>query len=108
MCRSFLRALLLGCVVAIAVEVTTAAQTSLPPPPAARTDWSLDAVLTAALAQNPLVGAARAQVAAAEGSRRTAGTFPNPVATYWTENTRFPGQGPLSNVDREIVRHTST
>jgi cobalt-zinc-cadmium efflux system outer membrane protein len=48
-------------------------------------DWTLDAVLTAAIAQNPLVAAARAQVTAAQGSRRTATTLPNPVATYWME-----------------------
>jgi len=76
------------------VGTTVRAQT-LPPPSTARTDWTLDAVLTAALAQNPLVAAARAHVAAAEGSRQTAGTVPNPIATYWMENTRFPGQGPI-------------
>jgi len=89
-----LHALLLGCVTTVVVGTTVRAQT-LPPRSTARTDWTLDAVLTAALAQNPLVAAARAHVAAAEGSRQTAGTVPNPIATYWMENTRFPGQGPI-------------
>src|SRR6185436_16617266 len=67
----------------------------------------LDAVLAAALAQNPRVAAARAQVTAAEGSRRTATTFPNPVATYWMENARFPGQGPFTTIDREIAAYAT-
>ena len=42
---------------------------------------TLDAVLAAASAEQPLVAAARARVDAAIGSRRTAGAIPNPVAT---------------------------
>ena len=37
---------------------------------------------------------------AARGSRRTAGTLPNPIATYAVEDTPFPGQG------RSIVLET--
>ena len=105
MCRSLLHALLFGCVGSLVVGTTAAAQTSLPPE--ARTDWTLDAVLTAALARHPLVDAARAQVTAAEGSRQTATTLPNPIGTYWMENTRFPGQGSGSNLDREISAYAT-
>ena len=58
------------------------------PAPSAQT-WTIDAVLTAALAQHPLVEAARAQLSAAEGMRQTAGNLPNPIATYWFENVPF-------------------
>jgi outer membrane protein, heavy metal efflux system len=99
-CQSHLHALFLGCVTTVAIGTSATAQT--PPTSATRTDWTLEEVLTAALAQHPLVQAARAHVSASEGIRRTATTFPNPVATYWMENTRFPGQGPLTGLDREI------
>jgi cobalt-zinc-cadmium efflux system outer membrane protein len=98
--KPYLHALLLGCVTGVVTGTTVTAQTS-PPPPATRTDWTLDDVLTAALAQHPLVEAARADVGAAEGSRQTATAFPNPVATYWTENAPFPGQDLPSGLDRE-------
>ena len=106
MCKPRLHALLLGCVTTVVIGTTVTAQTS-PPLPAARADLTLDDVLTAALAQHPLVEAARAQVTAAEGSRRTASTFPNPVGTFWMENTRFPGQGPLTGLDREISAYAT-
>jgi cobalt-zinc-cadmium efflux system outer membrane protein len=55
-------------------------------------EWTLDEVLKIALSEHPLVEAAQARVAAAEGSRAAAGTFPNPVGTLWVENAAFPGQ----------------
>ena len=73
------RTLLFGLVVGGA---SVSAQTPGPPGQA----WTLDNVVTAALAQHPLVEAARAQLTAAEGKRQTAGNLPNPVATYWFEN----------------------
>jgi cobalt-zinc-cadmium efflux system outer membrane protein len=72
-----------------------------PPSPSGRTDWTLDDVLTVVLAQHPLVNAARAQLSAAEGKRQTARVLPNPVATYWMENARFPGQPAPTGLDRE-------
>jgi outer membrane protein, heavy metal efflux system len=66
---------------------TQTSSTTLRPP------WTLEDVLTAALTQHPVIEAARARVDAARGSRRTAGTLPNPIATYAVEDTPFPGQG---------------
>lgn len=51
----------------------------------APTPLTLDAVVTAALAQSPLVDAARGRFNSAEGSRQTAGALPNPVATWWKD-----------------------
>jgi cobalt-zinc-cadmium efflux system outer membrane protein len=62
-------------------------------PSAARTGWTLEDVLAEAAKQHPLIEAARARVDAARGNRRTAGTLPNPIATYGVEDTSFPGQG---------------
>ncbi|MEP6916181.1 MAG: TolC family protein, partial [Acidobacteriota bacterium] len=42
-----------------------------------------------------------ARVTAAEGGRITAGTFPNPVATFWMENVTWPGQRAAPGVNRE-------
>lgn len=106
MCKPRFHALLLGCVATVVIGTTVTAQTS-PPSSSARADWTLDDVLTAALAQHPLVQAARAHVTAAEGSRQTATTFPNPIATYWMENTRLPGQGPLTGLDREVSAYAT-
>lgn len=46
----------------------------------------LSDVLQRAVTQHPLIEAARARVSAARGARRTAGTLPNPVLTYWVES----------------------
>jgi outer membrane protein, heavy metal efflux system len=70
------------------------------PPPVDR-EWTFEAVLKSALAQHPLVEAAQARVAAAQGGRVTAGTFPNPVGTVWVENAAFPGQRQVPGVTRE-------
>ena len=69
--------------------------------------WTLDAVVKAALAQHPLVEAARARVEAARGDRVTAGTFPNPVATYWMENGGFPGQTLPTSIGRETSTYVT-
>jgi len=70
-------------------------------PPTLRTSWTLEDVLTAALTQHPVIEAARARVDAARGSRRTAGTLPNPIATYAVEDTSFPGQGLATRLEAE-------
>jgi cobalt-zinc-cadmium efflux system outer membrane protein len=105
-CKPRLHALLLGCVTIVLIGTTATAQTSSPSS-VTRAALTLEDVLTAALAQHPLVEAARAQVTAVEGSRRTATTLPNPVGTFWMENTRFPGQGPLADLDREISAYAT-
>jgi cobalt-zinc-cadmium efflux system outer membrane protein len=64
-------------------------------------EWTLEYVLQSALAQHPLVEAAQARVAAAQGGRIAAGTFPNPVGTVWVENTTFPGRRAAPGVSRE-------
>lgn len=61
----------------------------------------VDDVVARALAQNPLVDAARARVAAARGARRTAGVLPNPILTYWTEGGPFPGRAADARFQRE-------
>ncbi len=70
-------------------------------PTTLRPSWTLEDVLTAALTQHPVIEAARARVDAARGSRRTAGTLPNPIATYAVEDTSFPGQGPARGLEPE-------
>ena len=62
---------------------------------------TLEDVLTSALAQHPLVEAAQARVAAAQGGRITARTYPNPVGTLWLENATLPGQRAAPGVNRE-------
>lgn len=61
----------------------------------------LHAALQRAVAQHPLVEAARARVAGARGARRTARALPNPVLTYWVENLGGPGRGTPNALDRE-------
>jgi cobalt-zinc-cadmium efflux system outer membrane protein len=65
------------------------------------TDWTLERVVTAALAQHPLVEAARARVEAARAERDRISTLPNPVGTFWVENATFPGQGSVTGLNRE-------
>jgi cobalt-zinc-cadmium efflux system outer membrane protein len=77
------------------VAQTPAAPTTL------RTSWTLEDALAAALTQHPVIEAARARVTAARGSRRTAGTLPNPIATYGVEDTSFPGQEPAPDLEAE-------
>jgi cobalt-zinc-cadmium efflux system outer membrane protein len=98
----------LGCTtgVALAMLGTTRASAQSLPPPTAR-EWTLEDVLTSALAQHPLVEAAQARVAAARGGRDAAGTFPNPVGTVWVENATFPGQGSLAGVSRETSAYVT-
>ena len=65
-------------------------------------ELGLHATLQRAVAQHPLVEAARARVTAARGARLTARTLPNPVLTYWMENLGGPGRGSPNALDREI------
>ena len=80
---------------AAVVAQTPASPATLRPP------WTLEDILATALAQHPLIEAARARVDAARGSRRTAGTLPNPIATYAVEDTPFPGQGRSTSLETE-------
>ena len=54
-----------------------------------------------ALSQHPLIEAARARQASARGARRTAGTIPNPIFTYWVEDARGLGRSANIPFDRE-------
>jgi outer membrane protein TolC len=62
------------------------------PPASQATEWTLDAVVAAALRQHPLIEAAKARVDVARGLRRTAGAVPDPLVSYTTEGGPFPGQ----------------
>jgi outer membrane protein, heavy metal efflux system len=98
-CGSLLWASFIAGMTGISLGTNVHAQSA--PTPSGRAEWTLDDVLTVVLAQHPLVNAARAQLTAAEGRRQTARALPNPMATYWTENARFPGQSPPTGLDRE-------
>jgi outer membrane protein TolC len=63
--------------------------------------WTLDDVVTAALAQHPLVEAARARVEAARGERAAAAAIPNPVGTLWVENAAYPSQQKPADLQTE-------
>ncbi len=87
---------LLSLVVALATARSTHAQGARSPDA-----LTLDAVVRAALARNPLIAAAEARVRAARGSRTTAGALPNPVAGYDVQNAAFPGGDTPAGLIRE-------
>lgn len=62
----------------------------------------LSGVLERAVAQHPLVEAARARVRGAQGSRITARTLANPLLTWQVENAPFPGRDAPAGMDREV------
>ena len=62
---------------------------------------TLNDVIRAAVARNPLIDAAHARVQAARGSRLSAGTMPNPILTYQVENAGFPGRATPVGLTRE-------
>ena len=64
-------------------------------------EWTFDDVITTAIARHPLTEAARSRVLAARGERLTSTAFPNPVGTFWVDNTNSGGQLPIATV-REI------
>ena len=97
--KTLIQAVLFACIGGVVPGTTVTAQIS--PPPRAPAEWTLDAVITAALTQQPLIDAAKARLTAAEGGRQTASVLPNPVATYWVENARFPGGASSTALDRE-------
>ena len=70
--------------------------------PPATIALTLGTLLDSVTAKHPLVAAARARVRAAQGSRRSAGTFANPVLGYDVENAPLPG-GASPTMDREIM-----
>jgi cobalt-zinc-cadmium efflux system outer membrane protein len=51
---------------------------------------------------HPLVRAAAARVDVVRGSRRTAGSFTNPLLQYQVDDTPLPGRGPIP-MDREAM-----
>jgi cobalt-zinc-cadmium efflux system outer membrane protein len=54
--------------------------------------WMLEEAVASALAQHPLVEAARARLDAAHAERAGASALANPIGTLWFENARYPGQ----------------
>ena len=95
-----LRAWCVGLASLVASPLMVVAQTP-GSPPAVRPEWTLEQVLRTAMEEHPLIQAARARVDAARGSRRTARTLPNPIATYSVEDGAFPGQDPVTRLDAE-------
>ena len=82
------RCLWVATLVVLALPVSrAAAQTVLDP--TARQAWTVEDSVTAALAQHPLVEAARARLDAARSERDGARELANPIATMWLEND-FP------------------
>lgn len=90
------------CVLVLGVAVIGSGVSAhgISPPQAAARVWTLDDAVAAAVAQHPMVEAARAQLTAAEGKRITAAVFPNPMATYWVENLSFSSRT-AAILDRE-------
>lgn len=62
-----------------------------------------DSVIAIVVKSNPRVSAAAYEIAAAKGSRRSAGTWTNPTVSYQVENTGFPGQKSPGGIDREAA-----
>lgn len=84
---------------AVTVALTGAGKLLVAQPTPEHVD--LRTALQRALAQHPLVEAARARVRAAQGAGLTAQLPLNPVITYEVENARFPGGAPVPGLDRE-------
>jgi cobalt-zinc-cadmium efflux system outer membrane protein len=88
--------------------VTVAAQGIAPSRLGAADDaWTLETVLTTAVSQHPLVDAARSHADATRGQRLSAGVLPNPVATFWVENTAFPYQALPIGRNRETSTYVT-
>lgn len=64
-------------------------------------------VIDKAVAQHPLVDAARARVRSAEGARLTARSLGNPLFTWQVENAPFPGRDAPTGTDREVSTFAS-
>lgn len=68
---------------------------------------SLQALLDSVSTHHPLVLAAQARIRAAKGSRRTAGSFGNPILGYQiddnVDNTPLPGGGATRALERERI-----
>ncbi|MFL5583069.1 MAG: TolC family protein [Gemmatimonadaceae bacterium] len=89
---------------ALAVLAASAAAAQPPQRPGGAPDEppiALHDVLVRAVAQSPLVEAARSRVRAAEGARITARAFGNPILTYQVENAPFPGGHAPAGMDAE-------
>ena len=91
---------------AAAVLLLAGADSALAQPPdPADAELTLEAVIASALAQHPLIAAARARVEAARGTARQAAFWPNPVGTYWVENAAFTGSS--AGLDRETSAYAT-
>jgi outer membrane protein TolC len=77
-------------IVAAALPLRAAAQgrPSGPIPSDRSVEWTVEDAVTAALAQHPLVAAARARAEAAHHEWTNARALPNPIGTVWLENDR--------------------
>lgn len=64
---------------------------------------TLRGLLDSVSASFPAIQAAQQRIRATEASRRSAGAFSNPMASYQVENTRFPGGGSIAGIDRETM-----
>ena len=74
--------------VAMLVAVPSRSPAQAPVPAEAHRLWTLEDAVVAALAQHPLVEAARARLDAAHSERDGVGAIANPVGTFWMENDR--------------------
>ncbi|MEO5567585.1 MAG: TolC family protein, partial [Gemmatimonadaceae bacterium] len=83
------------------VVVAILAHSSIAAAQSTRQALTLRELLDSTAANYPTIEGARDRARAAEGLRRSAGAFANPVATYQVENTRFPGGGNVSGIDKE-------
>ena len=88
--------------VALAGAASVSASAQAPTRPIAGSGLTLVELLDRAVAQHPLVDAARARVRGAEGSRLTARSLGNPLLTWQVENAPFPGRDAPAAMDREI------
>lgn len=89
----FARARALLVALAIGAPVSAVAQQN--------SSLTLAALLDRVRTGHPRLGAAEARVAAAQGARRAAGVFPNPVLGFNLENASIPGRNPALGMDRE-------
>jgi cobalt-zinc-cadmium efflux system outer membrane protein len=75
--------------------------------PRSSSEWTLERVVSAALAQHPLVEAAGARVEAARADRTRVAAFPNPIGTLWVENATFLWQERVPGLNRETSAYVT-
>jgi outer membrane protein, heavy metal efflux system len=93
---------LFGVLVAAIPELQATAQLPVAAAPVSSPHaFNVDSVMAMVRRSNPRIGAAIESLRAAQGARRTAGAWTNPMLTYQVENTGFPGQSSPLGLDRE-------